>query len=103
MVAGFLEEQLCRWLRATELTCDRAALLVVKDPMFVMSFLMKKVGGYPSLADQLNVDAFLEQARSYNKDLLNPVGWYIRDTQTRELSHPLPVMRVREVDEWSRS
>jgi hypothetical protein len=33
MVAGFLEEQLFRWLRAAELTCDRAALLVVKDPM----------------------------------------------------------------------
>ncbi|XP_047054097.1 protease HtpX homolog isoform X2 [Lolium rigidum] len=32
MVAGFLEEQLFRWLRAAELTCDRAALLVVKDP-----------------------------------------------------------------------
>lgn len=32
MVAGFLEEQLFRWLRAAELTCDRAALLVVQDP-----------------------------------------------------------------------
>nr|CAB3472606.1 unnamed protein product [Digitaria exilis] len=32
MVAGFLEEQLYRWLRAAELTCDRAALLVVRDP-----------------------------------------------------------------------
>ncbi|AQK40662.1 Peptidase family M48 family protein [Zea mays] len=32
MVAGFLEEQLYRWLRAAELTCDRAALLVVQDP-----------------------------------------------------------------------
>uniref|UniRef100_A0A804NAF0 Ubiquitinyl hydrolase 1 n=2 Tax=Zea mays TaxID=4577 RepID=A0A804NAF0_MAIZE len=31
MVAGFLEEQLYRWLRAAELTCDRAAL-VVQDP-----------------------------------------------------------------------
>jgi hypothetical protein len=32
MVAGFMEEQLYRWLRAAELTCDRAALLVVQDP-----------------------------------------------------------------------
>ncbi|XP_047058332.1 uncharacterized protein LOC124664967 [Lolium rigidum] len=103
MVAGFLEEQLFRWLRATELTCDRAALLVVKDPMVVMSFLMKLAGGCPSLADQLNVYAFLEQARSYNKASLNPVGCYIRNAQTRELSHPLPVMRAREVDEWSSS
>jgi hypothetical protein len=35
MVAGFLEEQLYRWLRAAELTCDRAALLVVQDPKVI--------------------------------------------------------------------
>jgi len=69
----------------------------------VISVLMKLAGGCPSLADQLNVDAFLEQARSYDKAASNPVGWYIRNAQTRELSHPLPVMRAREIDEWSRS
>ncbi|KAL6626543.1 hypothetical protein ACP70R_030269 [Stipagrostis hirtigluma subsp. patula] len=100
MVAGFLEEQLYRWLRAAELTCDRAALLVVQDPKVVISVLMKLAGGSPSLADQLNVDAFLEQARSYDKAASNPVGC---NAQTRELSHPLPVMRAREIDEWSRS
>jgi len=26
-----------------------------------------------------------------------------RNAQTRELSHPLPVMRAHEIDEWSRS
>jgi hypothetical protein len=81
MVAGFLEEQLYRWLRAAELTCDRAALLVVQDPKVVISVLMKLAGGCPSLADQLNVDAFLEQARSYDKAASNPVGWYIRSAK----------------------
>ncbi|KAM5582001.1 hypothetical protein ABKV19_010957 [Rosa sericea] len=32
MIAQSLEEQLFRWLRAAELTCDRAALLVAQDP-----------------------------------------------------------------------
>ncbi|KAJ0636110.1 putative CAAX prenyl protease 1 [Helianthus annuus] len=103
MIAQNLEEQLFRWLRAAELTCDRAALLVVQDPKVVMSVLMKLAGGSPSLADQLNVDAFLEQARSYEKAAASPVGWYIRNAQTRQLSHPLPVLRAREIDEWSRS
>lgn len=44
----------------------------------VISVLMKLAGGCPSLADQLNVDAFLEQARSYEKAASSPVGWYIR-------------------------
>ncbi|KAJ6846096.1 uncharacterized protein M6B38_278635 [Iris pallida] len=102
-IAQIMEEQLYRWVRAAELTCDRAALLVAQDPKVVMSVLMKLAGGCPSLSDQLNVDAFLEQARSYDMAASSPVGWYIRNAQTKQLSHPLPVMRAREVDEWSRS
>ncbi|KAF9604103.1 hypothetical protein IFM89_002778 [Coptis chinensis] len=114
MIARSLEEQLFRWLRAAELTCDRAALLVAQDPKkviandlilwfyqeVVISVLMKLAGGCPSLSDQLNVDAFLEQARSYDKASSSPFGW---NAQTSQLSHPLPVLRAREIDEWSKS
>lgn len=31
VVSGVVEEALMRWLRAAELTCDRAALLVAQD------------------------------------------------------------------------
>ncbi|XP_047334652.1 protease HtpX homolog [Impatiens glandulifera] len=103
LIAQNLEEQLFRWIRAAELTCDRAALLVAQDPNVVISILMKLAGGCPSMADQLNVEAFLEQARSYDKASSSPIGWYIRNAQTRQLSHPLPVLRAREIDEWSRS
>ncbi|XP_038893657.1 protease HtpX homolog [Benincasa hispida] len=102
-LAQNLEEQLFRWLRAAELTCDRAALLVAQDSKVVISVLMKLAGGCPSMADQLNVDAFLEQARSYDKASSSPIGWYIRNAQTRQLSHPLPVLRAREIDDWSKS
>lgn len=111
LIAQSLDEQLMRWIRAAELTCDRAALLVVQDPKvcivklldwhicnmkfwcsvkliilfysmllqeIVVSVLMKLCGGSPSLADKLNVDAFLEQARSYDKASSSPMGWYIR-------------------------
>ncbi|CAA0813128.1 Peptidase family M48 family protein [Striga hermonthica] len=103
LIAQTLEEQLFRWIRAAELTCDRAALVVARDPKVVISVLMKLAGGCPSMADQLNIDAFLEQARSYEKASASPIGWYIRNAQTRQLSHPLPVLRAREIDEWSRS
>lgn len=103
IIAQRLEEQLLRWLRAAELTCDRAALLVAQDPKVVISVLMKLAGGSPSLSHQLSVDAFLEQARSYDKASSSPFGWYIRNAQTRQLSHPLPIFRAREIDEWSRS
>ena len=56
-----MQDALLRWLRAAELTCDRAALLVAQDPRVVVSALMKLAGGCPSFAGELNVDAFLQQ------------------------------------------
>eukprot|EP00887_Chlorella_sp_A99_P002255 scaffold10.g2255.t1 len=99
IVSRAVEEGLLRWLRAAELTCDRAALL---DPRVVMSALMKLAGGSPALAAELNTDAFLRQARSYDEASASPLGWYLRNATTRSLTHPLPVMRAREVDTWAK-
>ena len=41
------------------------------------------------------------QARSYDEATASPLGWYLRNAQTRALSHPLPVMRAREIDRWA--
>ena len=54
-------------------------------------------------AGQLNVDAFLDQARGDDEASNSPLGWYLRNAQTRQLTHPLPVARAREIDEWARS
>ena len=43
------------------------------------------------------------QARSYEEATSSILGWYLRNAQTRALSHPLPVMRAREIDQWARS
>jgi Zn-dependent protease with chaperone function len=98
-----VEEALTRWLRAAELTCDRAALLVAQDPRVVASALMKLAGGSAQLAKELNVEAFLRQARSYDEATSTSLGWFLRNAQNRALSHPLPVLRAREVDRWSTS
>ena len=39
----------------------------------------------------------------YDDESSSPLGWYLRNAQTRQLTHPLPVARAREIDEWSRS
>ncbi|GMH33402.1 hypothetical protein BSKO_01236 [Bryopsis sp. KO-2023] len=103
VISNAVEEGVMRWLRAAELTCDRAALLVAQDREIVISALMKLAGGTPSFANELNIDAFLQQARSYDEATSSPLGWYLRNAQTRALSHPLPVMRAREIDRWSQS
>jgi len=99
-----VEDGLLRWLRAAELTCDRAALLVVQDYKVVVSSLMKLAGGSPALAGELNVDAFLRQARSYDDmSKASPMAFWLRNAQTSALSHPLPVLRAREIETFAQS
>ena len=103
IVSATVEDAVMRWLRAAELSCDRAALLVVQDPKVVVSSFMKLAGGSGRFAGELSVDAFLQQAKSYEQASSSPLGWYLRNAQNRALSHPLPVLRAAEIDTWSRS
>ena len=98
-----LQDQLLHWLRCAEFTCDRAALLVTQDTRTVISVLMKLCGGSPQLAAKLNVDAFLEQARTYEE--LDSDLWQLelKQLQTLGRTHPLPVLRAREIERWFRS
>ena len=48
---------LLEWYRATELSCDRAAALAVRDPEIVCRTLMVTAGGMP--ASDLDLDAFM--------------------------------------------
>lgn len=98
-----LKLSLRKWDRAAELSADRAALLVVGDPKIVVSVLMKLSGGSSKLSESLNVDAFMEQARSYDMEKRGVLGSFLSGTQIATSTHPLPVYRAREIDTWSRS
>lgn len=102
-IAQNLQTQLMQWVRCAEFTCDRAALLVAQNPRVVASVLMKLAGGSPTLAPQLNLDAFLAQARSYDDISATEMGRLLKDLQTAQLSHPVPVLRAREIDRWADS
>lgn len=102
-LAQSLQTQLLQWVRCAEFTCDRAALLVSQNPRVVASVLMKLSGGSPTLAPQLNLDAFLEQARSYEEISTDEVGQMLRQLQTAQLTHPVPVLRAKEIDRWAGS
>ena len=64
---------------------------------------MKLSGGSPILAPQLNLNAFLEQARTYESLSSSEMGQLLRQTQTAQLSHPVPVLRAKEIDQWATS
>ncbi len=102
-IAQAIQAQLLEWVRCAEFTCDRAALLATQDPKVVMSVLMKLTGGSPTLAPQLNLDAFVAQARAYDDISKNELGEMVKAARTAQLTHPVPVLRAREIDRWASS
>jgi Zn-dependent protease with chaperone function len=103
VVAQAIQAQLLEWVRCAEFTCDRAALLATQNPRVVMSVLMKLAGGSPTLAPQLNLDAFIAQARAYDDISKTEMGEMVKAARTAQLTHPVPVLRAKEIDLWASS
>ena len=95
------QSQIMEWVRCAEFTCDRAALLATQNARTVASVLMKLSGGSPTLSPQLNLDAFIAQANAYDSISESEIGEMLKRLKTDELSHPVPVLRAREIDRWA--
>ena len=85
------------WSRKSELSCDRAALLVTQDITVSYTILMKLAGGAQS--EQMSVDDFLAQADEYDAagDMLDSVHKIINLIPQ---THPFPVLRIKELKYW---
>jgi Zn-dependent protease with chaperone function len=90
---------LLEWSRAAELSCDRAAALVTRDPLAVCKALMVITAGEE--AENLSLDAFIAQGMDY--DLKGSGGERLtRMLQDLNVTHPLPVRRVKLMLDWVR-
>jgi Zn-dependent protease with chaperone function len=90
---------LLEWSRAAELSCDRAAALVTRDPQAVCRALMVIAAG--EAADDLNLDAFVAQGMDYSESGTG-LERLTRLLQQLQVTHPMPVRRVRLLLDWVR-
>jgi Zn-dependent protease with chaperone function len=88
---------LLEWSRSAELSCDRAATLVTRDPLAVCRALMVIAAG--EAAEDLNLDAFIAQGMDYS-DKGTGLDRLTRLLQQLRLTHPMPVRRVRILLDW---
>lgn len=100
LVSGFYE-----WLRQAEFSADRAGLLVCQDARVACTAIMKLGGGGTRLDGEMNVDAFLEQARQHAESasaegIAKGLLFFLYNWQ---LTHPQVVFRARELDQWVQS
>jgi Zn-dependent protease with chaperone function len=88
------------WYRKSELSCDRAGLLVGQDIDASRRGLMKLAGG--SKLAEMNPDAFLDQAHEYDAvpDLRDSV---LKILQLQGQTHPFAVVRYAELHQWIES
>ncbi|WP_193581866.1 M48 family metallopeptidase [Streptomyces mobaraensis] len=88
------------WFRKSELSADRAGLLVGQDLQASLRGLMKLAGG--NHLHEMNVDAFLAQAAEYE------AGGDLRDSVLKIMnvlprSHPFATVRAAELKRWAES
>jgi len=91
---------LMEWGRATELSADRAAALVTRDPLVVCRTLMSLAAG--AMVEELDLDVFMRQGLDYSE------GGGGLEKLTRLMldlgvTHPMPVKRTHELMAWVRS
>src|SRR3954466_12080208 len=90
---------LLEWARGAELSCDRAAALVTRDPMAVCRTLMTIAGG--EAVDELNLDAFMKQGLDYDEKG-SGLERLTRLLMHLNITHPMPVRRTHELLTWVR-
>ncbi len=88
---------LLEWDRKSELSADRAGLLVCQDPDVAMRVDMKLAGG--GKTDQMNVDEFLLQAEEYRAGG-SVVDSVLKLFRLLARTHPFPVLRLAELKKW---
>jgi len=88
---------LLEWSRAAELSCDRAAALVTRDPQAVSRALMVMSAG--EAAEELSLDAFIAQGMEYEQKGTG-MERLTKLMQDLRVTHPMPVRRVKTLLDW---
>ncbi|RKT73082.1 Zn-dependent protease with chaperone function [Saccharothrix variisporea] len=89
---------LTEWYRKTELSCDRAGLLVGQDPAAALRVHVAMAGGMD--VSQVDTAEFLKQAKEYEQveDVRDSV---LKLANTWRRTHPMAVVRAAELQRWA--
>ncbi|MCI0411703.1 M48 family metallopeptidase [bacterium] len=98
-----IEMALRSWERKAEFSCDRGGLLVVQNAEVAKTTMAKLSGFSKSLKTQVNIQEILKQADEL-KDMDDQL--FVRVMKmyhTAFRSHPFPIIRIKELHNWSQS
>ncbi len=102
IISAGINSALLAWARRAELSCDRAAMLVVQDAHIVGRVMMKLAGG--TSASKIDYEQFLEQGREFKRTCdEKALDKFWANIINAGLTHPFPIWRVSEILDWAES
>lgn len=97
-----IEIALSTWDRRSELSADRASMLVMQEARPCVNMLMKLAGGSSRLVDQMDPEEFLNQARAYGEDMDRSMTdrVYRFMAGAYKGTHPFIIERAKALNDW---
>ncbi|OKH40929.1 peptidase M48 [[Phormidium ambiguum] IAM M-71] len=109
LISGGLIFAFYEWKRRSELSADRAALLLSDELNPVLMSMMKLAGGSLKYGNECSLPEFIQQSQRYqnlDEDGLNQVYKFLLYNNLAQgvfLSHPFLVERISHLQQWSGS
>ena len=98
-----LQIPLFYWSRMTDLTADRVGLLACQNINVALKTMIKMAGAPKTLYDDLNVEAFIEQAESFKISKMGIMNKIIEKISVMDNVAPWMVRRASELLKWYKS
>jgi len=95
---GAINTAMRTWQRGAEMSCDRAAGLVTRDPASVCRGLLSLSAG--QLASQIDIEEYMAQAREYRSPR-TPLELLYRSMDQFGSDHPVMALRIAEFSAWA--
>lgn len=105
-IGGLITESLsiafCYWMRCSEFSADRAAIICGDEPDKIARMCMYFAGYDPRFSEKADLNEFMEQAKDYREMMTDSkVNKLMEFYMYRFNDHPLNSVRAFEAKEWS--
>ena len=92
------------WMRCSEFSADRAAVLCDGTPRKMQEVCMRFAGWGKEIITDTDIEAFLRQAVNY-RDMIDGSAWNrtLEFMVLRDQNHPLTAVRATQCAEWAKS
>ena len=101
--ASIIKLPLLEWYRKSDYTADRVGLLCCQNINVALSVMIKKAGLPKSCYDQINIPAFIQQARDFHENYTGVADKIVKAISIRSAEFPWLVNRASKLLEWYES